>query len=568
MKREVNKLSESEFDLLVIGGGIFGACSAWEACLRGLKVALIEAEDFCSGVSANSYKIVHGGIRYIQHLDIPRVRASARERSALIRVAPHLVKPLPVLVPTYGYGMLGKPILGAGMLLYDFFTLDRNKEISDPERKIPFTQFLSREEVLKEYPDIDSNGLTGACVFNDGRLYNPTRLVWEFVHSAIDRGLIACNYIEAEDLILEDNRVKGVIARDTLTQSRVTIKAKMVLNASGPWTEKWLQKNTKQPSSNIKPYKIEGTYSRDACFVVNRKLETPYTLAVQGQTHDPDALISRPARHLFLSPWRDYTLVGVWHIVTDRNPSTVSVDKEEIESYIKEVNASYPKLNLSMDDVINWNAGLVPFGENEEGNENLSYGKRSHLLDHAQLNGVEGLVSLIGVRYTMGRGEAEKAIDLVQRKFSKPVTRPNSDFVKLRNAHFANFQELVNKIKSKFPEIEHKTAVSLAHNHGSNFATVLKAAESQKDLIETFTHTATTKAEIIYVCQNEMVERLADVVFRRTDFATAGNPGEQQLTSCAELVAKELNWDNERTNQELVAVRKRFAEYTNPIYKD
>ncbi|MBT8439550.1 MAG: FAD-dependent oxidoreductase, partial [Gammaproteobacteria bacterium] len=166
MSRDIiGYLSDEHFDLVVVGGGIFAACAAWDAVLRGLKVALIEKEDFCSGTSANSFKMIHGGIRYLQHADVVRLWSSCRERSAMLRIAPHLVQPLPIVIPTYGYGKSGKWFLGAGMLLYDLLTLGRNRGIRDPARHIPLSRFLSREEVLGEYPDLEKQGLTGAALF-------------------------------------------------------------------------------------------------------------------------------------------------------------------------------------------------------------------------------------------------------------------------------------------------------------------------------------------------------------------------------------------------------------------
>src|SRR5690606_9348005 len=146
--RNFAALDSRVFDVLVVGGGIFGACAAWDASLRGLSVALVERTDFASGVSANSYKFVHGGIRYLQHADIRRLRQSCGERSALLRVAPHLVSPVPVAIPTYSSVRQGKALLGAGMLLYDLLTADRNRGILDRDRKIPLSRFMSRSDVL------------------------------------------------------------------------------------------------------------------------------------------------------------------------------------------------------------------------------------------------------------------------------------------------------------------------------------------------------------------------------------------------------------------------------------
>ena len=137
MKRDIKVLSNKTYDLVIIGGGIFGVCAAWDAALRGLSVAIVDKGDFSNATSANHFKMVHGGIRYLQHGDVARIRESSRERSALLRIAPHLVKPLSIVIPTYGHGMKGKAVLSTGMYLYDLLTFDRNRYLPK-DRKIPW----------------------------------------------------------------------------------------------------------------------------------------------------------------------------------------------------------------------------------------------------------------------------------------------------------------------------------------------------------------------------------------------------------------------------------------------
>src|ERR1022692_3381455 len=149
MKRDLNALAGQAFDILVVGGGAFGAAAAWDAALRGLRVALIDQSDFGGGASAECFKIVHGGIRYLQHADVGRLRFSCAQRSTLLRIAPHLVNPLPIVIPTYGYGRQGKAFLAAGMFAYDFLTLGRNSGIVDPSRRIAGSQILSRNQILE-----------------------------------------------------------------------------------------------------------------------------------------------------------------------------------------------------------------------------------------------------------------------------------------------------------------------------------------------------------------------------------------------------------------------------------
>ncbi|NOY63662.1 MAG: FAD-dependent oxidoreductase [Gammaproteobacteria bacterium] len=217
MKRNLSALRQKKFDLIVVGGGIYGSCAALDAAQRGLSVAIIERGDFCSATSANSFKIIHGGIRYMQHGDISHVRQSAQARSFLLRTAPHLTRPFPVVVPTYGYGMKSKGIMRIAMALYDMITCDRNRDIKDPARHVPPGYCLSREEVMQRYPDVDQDGLSGAAVFHDGQMYNPPRLVLAFVRAAAELGAEAANYVEATGFIREGRRITGVIARDVLT---------------------------------------------------------------------------------------------------------------------------------------------------------------------------------------------------------------------------------------------------------------------------------------------------------------------------------------------------------------
>ena len=394
MKRDVNVARGQTFDVLIIGGGAFAACAAWEAVLRGYSVALIEANDFGSGTSANSYKMVHGGIRYLQHVDLPRVWESCRERSALLRIAPHLVKPLPIALPTYGHGRNGKEFLGTGFLVYDALTLGRNRGITDRARHIPGTAFMGRDEVLRRFDGIEKDGLTGAAVFNDAQMFHPPRLVWSFVLSAAEKGAICLNYVEARSLLRNADAVTGVLARDRLTGEEFEIKSRVVLNAAGPWAEGLLSRN------DGPEIKGGGVYSRDTCFVIDDAPEPTYALAVQGKSVDTGSLIGREARHLFVVPWRGKRLIGVWHIVYRKGASDVRITDEEIDRFLGELNASMRTMNLKRDDIRLINAGLVPFGASDEVGEHLEFGKRSHIVDASTVGGLDGLVTLIGIRHT------------------------------------------------------------------------------------------------------------------------------------------------------------------------
>ncbi len=556
MHRDTGLLTEHEYDLVIIGGGIFAACAAWDAALRGLSVALIEKQDFCSGTSANSFKFIHGGIRYLQHADIIRLKSSCRERSAMLRIAPHLVQPMPVLIPTYGHGTSGKIFLGIGMFLYDLLTLGRNRGIRDRKRQIHWTRFFNKKQVLEEYPDLNQDGLTGAAMFSDAQMYNPTRLVLAFIKSAVAKGAHVANYVEAKGLLRDGSRVTGVQAVDNISGQSMEIRAKAVLNAAGPWSD-WLLE-TALPE--VPPQK--NVYSRDACFVIKRRFSSPRAIAVQGKTSDPDALISRPARHLFLVPWRDYTLVGVWHVVWKQHPETVTVKEEEVQDFIDEINWAYPSLNLETKDVCMWNAGLVPFGENEEGADNLSYGKRSLFIDHKESDGLDNLVTLVGIRYTTARGDSGKAIDLICRKLGKAGNRSATESTPLAGGDIEDFDALVQQLhRQQTLGLAEDCLRALAHNYGTEAKEVLVLAEQDKTLAATLGDTRVLKAEIVHAVQKEMARELADVVFRRTDLATGSNPGDPVLNECADLMSSLLDWSEEEKHAQLDRVKQRFPAW-------
>jgi glycerol-3-phosphate dehydrogenase len=553
--RDLTRLSSECFDVLVVGGGAAGAATAREAALRGFSTALIEREDFSAGSSAHCFKVVHGGIRYLQHGDIGRLRASCRERAALLQIAPHLVAPLPFVVPTYGLGRSSRWFLGAGMLLYDALTADMNAYIGDPARRISRTRFLGRAETLETFPFVTERNLTGATVFDDGQMHSPPRLVLAFMSAAKSLGAAAANYVEAESLLRRGSRVIGVAARDRINGSRFDIQARLVVNAAGPWAEGLLEQSEAQPPGH------SGTYSRDACFVVARKCTANMAVAVQGGTRDTDALVARDARHLFMVPWRDHTLVGVWHKIVPREPDAVGMSRAELTQYLNEINASCPALGLSESEVVRADFGLVPFGEASRQNGGLSFGKESRLIDHRP-QGVSGLLSLISVRYTVARRDAAVTLDRAEGQLGRRRAGRDSVRHPLTGGNVPDIAALEHRVRGTAPEWLPPTLVSgLVRNYGSETANLIAVGETEPNLRTRFSGSHVTFAEAIYGVRAEMAQCMADVVFRRTELGTAGHPGAQALTELQSLLKRELGWTNPRAGEEMARVEAEFSRY-------
>ena len=209
MFRDPSKLANKEYDVLVVGGGIYGACIAWDAALRGLSVALVERCDFGQETSANSLKTVHGGLRYLQDFDFKLVRMMIEERSTYLRIAPHLVQPLACITPTYSRLTKSKAVLGTALKLNDIAGYDRNKSL-DLNREIPSSQLLSKESCQEILPGLPSEGVTGAALWHDAQIFDTERLTLAFIASAISAGADASNYVEATGLLIQANQVQGI----------------------------------------------------------------------------------------------------------------------------------------------------------------------------------------------------------------------------------------------------------------------------------------------------------------------------------------------------------------------
>jgi glycerol-3-phosphate dehydrogenase len=555
MDRHLHELAGKQFDVLVVGGGAAGAAAARESALRGFHTALVEREDFASGTSAQCFKVVHGGVRYLQHGDIARLRASCRERAALLRLAPHLIEPKPFAVPTYGHGKRGKWLLKAGLRAYEALCAGCNGHVPDPSRRIQATRFLDRDETLNRFPFLRRAGLTGAAVFEDGQMYSPPRVVLAFVAAAHELGATVANYVEVERFTVRGSRVTGVVARDTLSQERFDIRARVVINATGPWAEGLLQRAHGVP--------IEaGTYSRDACLLIERKVPHGMGVAVQASTYDGDALVARGGRHLLMVPWRDCTLLGVWHAVVAREPDAAALSANELQRFVAELNRTLPGLGLDESEVRLAGFGLVPFGEAGPGaSPGLHFGKRSRIIDHREHN-LNGLVTVMSVRFTVVRNDAERALEVVERQLGTRCKDVASRTRPLSGGDITDFPRFVAGLRGELrgwsPE---PLTEQLACHYGSHVHRVLALGRQDTCLRACLPGAMLTLAEVAYSVREEMAQRMTDVVFRRTGLGTTGHPGAAALDRLQEFLARTCGWTAQRAAEERAATERQFARY-------
>ena len=310
MKRDLNALSGATHDLLIVGGGIHGSIAAWDATLRGLRVALIERADFGGATSANSLRIVHGGLRYLQQADFARMRESIRERRAFLRIAPHLVRPLGFLVATHGLSGRSRGAMRVALGIADLVGFDRNRGL-DPHRRVPAGRTISRTDCLEICPALETAAITGGAIWYDAQSIDSERLTLGFLLAAAERGMTAANYVEARELIVKNGRIQGARATDHRSGESFEIRAHTVLNAAGPWVERLVRKADADQEASPLAVGVN--------LVVRRP---PIDLAVgfPSRTTASDDPVCGGGRYLFMTPWRSSTLIGTAYRVWRGRP--------------------------------------------------------------------------------------------------------------------------------------------------------------------------------------------------------------------------------------------------------
>jgi len=543
LKRDPKALAATVVDLVVIGGGIYGAAIAREAALRGLGVALVERGDFGGATSANSHKIIHGGLRYLQHLDVVRLRESLHERSTLERIAPHLVHPLPVVVPTFGHGLRGKELLTIGVVLHRLFRLttgDPPAGVVDGLAPGP----ISRARLLELLPGLADSAATGGVVFYDSQVYNSERLVLGYVRSAVDAGALAANYVEATGLLRESGRVGGVLARDRLDGATFEIRGRTVVNAAGPWIAKILGDAGASWTS--------GPLVR-VMNVVTRQLFPRVAAGLYGRASHDDAaaVLSRGQRLYFFVPWRDRTIIGTANAAFDGDPSSLAVTRAEIDAFLSEVNAAYPTAALSAEDISVVYAGLQPSAGVSRRSGEIQVSNHYRIADHRS-DGMPGFFSVEGVKYTTARDVAVKFVDRWLSSTGKSSRPSRSAELALPGGEVGRFSDYLRREAARHPELPAKSVERVVRNHGSRYDDVLRILDGSDDA-------AVMRAEALHAVRQEMAMTLADVVLRRTEIGSAAHPGRPVLEALASVVAGELGWTRERTAQEIAAVEARYG---------
>ncbi|MDK9708729.1 MAG: FAD-dependent oxidoreductase [Desulforhopalus sp.] len=405
--RNSRAAAAKEYDVIIIGGGIYGITLALEAGRRGLKSLLLEKGDFGEYTSFNSLKIIHGGLRYLQSLDLHRFKESVAERTWFLKHTPKQVHPLPCLMPLYGRGMKRPAVFRMALLANHLLSLDRNKDL-DPSHQLPAGSIVDAAETKKIFPLANMQGLQGSALWYDACMPDSQLLVMELLRYACHTGTTAINYCRAQSLLTTSHgTIKGVMAVDRETAENHEFKAPIVINSCGPWSRKMVSGLADDNGSLFIP-----SLAWNVSF--NRPALSTYALAVQGKAPG--------SRLLFVTPWKGRIFAGCGHEPWLRGPDKPMPTQAQLANFIEEINQAIPGVNLTMGEVHRVFAGLLPAAA--EGSNVLT--KREVIIDHGAKGGPEGLYSVGGIKFTTARLVAEKIWGMIGKKKPGLLATPSA----------------------------------------------------------------------------------------------------------------------------------------------
>lgn len=530
MKTEYN----DRFDVIVIGAGINGAGIAREAAMSGLKVLLIEKDDFSSGATATSSRLIHGGLRYLEHFEFSLVRESLRERERLLSTAPHLVHPLPLTLPIYKGHARGPWMIQLGMIAYDVLSYDKS---------LPRHRMFTRSQALEAESGLDPENLKAAARYYDAQAEFPERLVVENVLSAVAYGAEVRAHTKATGFEVEAGVIKGVRFIDEAGEEGIAW-APLTINVSGPWVDEVLAEISGVPAP---PRFVGGT--KGSHIVVESFPGAPTDALYIEARQD--------GRPYFIISWNDLYLIGTTDIRFDGDPDKIIASEEEIAYLLTETNLAIPNAKLERDDVLYTFSGLRPLPYKEEGSAGSI--TRKHIIkDHAPA--VEGMLSIIGGKLTTYRGLSEETIDAAYQKLGRkaPKSRTRTGLLPGAVRNYASFAE---RFVLERPDwLAEERADWLLSVYGSRASEVVAMAEQKSSLREPLAENSRGIAAMIpFSFEQEYAKTLADVLLRRTMLGLEPDAGMGVVEAAARVAAETQGWDETRLEVELQGFHDEIA---------
>ena len=521
-----DELSSTTYDVAIVGAGINGAAIARDAALRGLSVVVVEKDDVCCGTSAWSSRLIHGGLRYLEHGELRLVHESLHDRGRLLEIAPHLVAPIPFVVPLYPHNHKPAWMFRAGMVLFDALSI---------RKSVPRHRRLSRKAVAVELPSLNREGFSGALRYYDGQVVFAERLVLATLLSAVDAGAVALTYTEVTKVVTEGGRATGVAVRDRRTGEERTVRASVVVNAAGPWVD--------EVSAGLSlPRFIGGTKGTH--------------LVVDPFPGAPDVTVYYEARSdnrpILVIPWNGRYLIGTTDDRFDGDLDTTAGTEAEIDYLLEETNFLLPRARLTRESILYTYAGIRPLPYRPGAKPGSI--PRSHLiLTHDE---VADLVTVVGGKLTPHLSLGREVVDKVAGLLGRTLPASTADRVPLPGAPAIGTDWLTEaaRLRDELPWPDEVVERLLAV-YGTRCRELLALCARDPELGRVLGtgRSALVAAEVVVAVEQEGARHLIDILHRRTMIGLEPGWGREIHREVAELAAPLLGWSADDVSREVAA---------------
>jgi glycerol-3-phosphate dehydrogenase len=544
----LSKIEGERFDAIIVGAGINGAGIARDAALRGLRVLLLDKGDLGGGTSSWSTRLIHGGLRYLEHGELGLVRESLRERERLLRLAPHLVRPLPLLIPLYADAARAPFTVRAGLLAYDLLAFDKST---------PAHRALTRAVALELAPALRAEHLRGAALYYDAQVEYAERLCVENALDAAAHGARVLTYARVTRVLAKEGRVSGVEFEDVLAKDMARAPmsghdapapvyrahAPLVLNAAGPWVDE-----IAAAVGQTLPRMIGGTKGSHIV-VAPFAAAPPVALYVEAEVD---------RRPFFIIPWNNLYLIGTTDVRYAGDLNHVTATDAELDYLLAETNRVLPSARLTRAEVLYAYAGVRPLAyQSERAPGRLT--RRHFIRDHAPV--LAGFASIVGGKLTTYRELAEQAVNFIYKKLGRRAPPCTTRRAALPGAACADFREFCARFAAESP-LDAAVNARLLRVYGTRAADVLRLAQTDAALCAGFSaESGVIGAEVVFAFRAEGAETLADCLLRRTMVGLNRAVGLDAVERAAVVAQKHLGWTDTRAEHEVNAYRRHVARF-------
>lgn len=532
--RDFAQIQQTNYDVIVIGGGINGAGVARDAALRGLKTILIEKSDFASGSSSWSSRLIHGGLRYLEYFEFPLVRESLKEREVLLQTAPHLVHPLQLTIPVYRDRSRPYWKIWAGMILYDIFSFDKT---------LPVHRMLPEAKFKQIFRSIDRENLAGGSQYYDGQVTFAERLCLENILSAQNAGASVLNYVEVTELALQNARITNVVCQDKLTGGSFTISGSdhaVVVNTAGPWIDR-VCKLGNQGGKRV----VIGDARKNGGTKGSHIVVDPFPGAPNSNLYVEAKSDGRP---FFILTWLGKYLIGTTDLPYKDDLENIKADNQEIDYLLQETNNIIPTANLKRENVIFTYSGVRPL-PSTEGQKPGSITRKHIIFDH-QSEGVNNLLTLIGGKLTTYRNVGEEIVDAILKRMKRSPQPCRTDSLPLPGCILPSD----SRIQEAIAEYGHLLPLNVIDHlflgYGAKALEILALIKERDALKEPLcSELVDIKAQIVYAVEAELAHTLVDILRRRTTLAMNGNYGMDLLPVVCATLQQYCGWTQEQCDR-------------------